>query len=97
MKAPSIEDMDLQLGDSRLMANGIRQYIYALEVLEEGQYPTSPFFEILMESVEEDNKDYGTFDNSELYRNIDYLRGMLDVYEKQVEYLSELFGEDTNG
>ena len=97
MKPPSIEDMNLQLGDSRSMANGIRQYIYALEGLEEGQYPNSPFFEILIESVKEDNKNYGTFDNSELYRNIDYLRGMLDVYEKQVEYLSELFGEDTNG
>lgn len=96
MKPPSIEDMELKLGNIRLMANGIKQYIYALEGLEEGQYPNSPFFDILMEFIKEDNKDYGTFDNSDLFTNLDYLRGMLDVYEKQVEYLSELFGEDTN-
>jgi hypothetical protein len=93
MKPPSIYSMDLQLGDSRLMANGIREYIYALE---EGGPVDTGFFDIIKGSISDDNKNYGTFDNSELYTNIAYLRGMLDVYEREVEYLSELFGEGTN-
>ena len=52
--------------------------------------------DIIVDSISSDNESYGTFDNSEIYTNLDYLRGMLDVYEKQVEYLSELFGEGTN-
>jgi hypothetical protein len=93
MKAPSIKSMDLQLGDSRLLANGIREYIYALE---EGEPTDTGFFDIIKGSIITDNKNYGTFDNSELFTNLAYLRGMLDVYEKQVEYLSELFGEGLN-
>lgn len=96
MKPPSIEDMKLQLSDSRLMANGIREYIYLLDALEKGQVVDDPFFDIIKVSIKHDNEIYGTFDNSELYTDLDYLRGMLDVYERQVEYLSELFGEDTN-
>ena len=93
MKPPSIESMDLQLGDSRLMANGIREYIYALE---EGGPVNTGFFDIIKGSISNDNKNYGTFDNSDLFTNLTYLRGMLDVYEKEVEYLSELFEEGTN-
>ena len=96
MKPPSIEDMELQLSDSRLMANGIKEYIFLIENLQEGDYVDDPFMDIIVDSIRSDNKDYGTFDNSEIYTNLDYLRGMLDVYEKQVEYLSELFGEGTN-
>ena len=93
MKPPSIESMILQMEASRLMANGIREYIYALD---KGQVADDPFFDIITVSIKHDNKNYGTFDNSELYTDLDYLRGMLDVYEKEVEYLSELFGEGTN-
>ena len=96
MKPPSIESMILQMEESRLMANGIRDYIYLLDTLEKGEVVDDPFFDIITISIKHDNKNYGTFDNSELYTDLDYLRGMLDVYEKQVEYLSELFGEDTN-
>lgn len=96
MKPPSIEDMELQLSDSRLMANGIKEYIFLIENLQEGDFVDDPFMDIIVDSIRSDNESYGTFDNSEIYTNLDYLRGMLDVYEKQVEYLSELFGEDTN-
>lgn len=96
MKPPSIEDMELQLSDSRLMANGIKEYIFLIENLQEGDYVDDPFMDIIVDSIRSDNENYGTFDNSEIYTNLDYLRGMLDVYEKQVEYLSELFGEGTN-
>jgi len=93
MKAPSIESMDLQLGDSRLMVYGLRSYI---ELLEEGDYTNYGFLDVVKGAMSNDNKNYGTYDNSELYTNPAYLRGMLDVYEKQVEHLSELFGV-TNG
>ena len=96
MKPPSIESMILQMEESRLMANGIRDYIYLLDTLEKGEVVDDPFFDIIRISIKYDNEIYGTFDNSELYTDLDYLRGMLDVYEKQVEYLSELFGEDIN-
>ena len=91
MKPPSIEDMELQLSDSRLM-----EYIFLIENLQEGEFVDDPFVEIIVDSIKSDNESYGTFDNSEIYTNLDYLRGMLDVYEKQVEYLSELFGEGIN-
>jgi hypothetical protein len=96
MKAPSIESMNLKLEDSRLMADGIREYIYVLEGLNKGEFLDDPFFNIIANSIKHDNKNYGTLNNSELYTNLAYLRGMLDVYEKQVEHLSELFGEGTN-
>lgn len=96
MKPPSIKDMENKLDAIQTMANGIREYIYLLDTLKKGQFVDDPFFDIIADAIKYDNKNYGTFDNSELYTNLDYLRGMLDVYERDIVSLSELFGVDTN-
>ena len=94
MKAPSLEERVYSaLEGARLMVNGLSAYIDLLGDLEEGQYVDSPFFDIIIDSISDENEAFGSRDNSELYTNTAYLRGMLDVYEKYVKYLSQLCGE----
>lgn len=81
------EDMAM-FRDGLVMSRDILvEYIYAIQ---ENTSTDTPALNIITDDLAEENRTYGTFDNSHLMSDLNYLRGILDVYDSHIAQLDEI-------
>ena len=70
-----------------LSRNMLFEYIYDLQ---ENTNTDTPVNNIIVDSIIEENEKYGTFDNTHLIKDLNYLYGILDVYDSHIAQLDEI-------
>ena len=84
----SFKDDVMMFRDGLVMSRNILvEYIYAIQ---ENTRTDTPALNIITDDLIEENKTYGTFDNSHLMSDLNCLRGILDVYDTHIAQLDEI-------
>jgi len=75
--------------DGLVMSRNILvEYIYAIR---ENTSTDTEVFNIIKDEIIEQNRDDGTFDNTEIITDLNYLRGILDAYDAHIAELDQIW------
>lgn len=73
--------------------NNLIDYIYSIRENTEINTETNS---MVADWILTENKEFGSFDNTHLIKDLNYLYGILDVYESHIAQLGEMFKENND-